>query len=167
MRRIGLTAIVIMAVFTSDSACDECAQSCCDSNACCDDDCSECTLTVECGKKAKECFDVECKTICIPPVRFPWQKKPGCDSCGGGCADSRCLIGCCASGCVAKSKVVRVVKKFEYECPALKYIWKPASKCCVPQPKVVPAPAAAPKLQKSAPAPPPIQARPAVGRVTL
>lgn len=180
MRRIGLTAIVIMAVFTSYAVSDDCAQQCCESNACGDGcgDCEECVLSVECGKKTKECFDVECKTICIPPVRFPWQKKLGCEACANGCAggcaqsacaDSACPNGCCAPDRKAKTKVVRVLKKFEYECPAVKYIWKPLSKCCAPQPAPAPTPKAAPKpaAPKAPPTPPSVQANSTVGRATL
>ena len=83
-----------------------------------------CTLSVEKGKVTRECYDVECKQICIPRVTFPWQKKACCGGCGGkGCGD--CKEGCCAARTCAKAKTVRVLKKYEYECSHCKYQWTP------------------------------------------
>lgn len=39
-----------------------------------------CSLTVSTATDTSECFDVECKDICIPPVTFPWECRP--KSCG-------------------------------------------------------------------------------------
>ena len=68
-----------------------------------------CKLELEKGKEKKTCFKVEQKSICIPPVRFPWQK-------------------CCPPG-TSKTKLVNVLSKHSYECPSCSYKWtlqKPA-----------------------------------------
>lgn len=53
------------------------------------------------------CYNIETKTICIPPTRFPWDPSP-CDGvCGNNCgADGKCAAGgaCtpagrCGAGC--------------------------------------------------------------------
>ena len=53
------------------------------------------------------CYNIETKTICIPPTRFPWESSP-CDGvCGNNCgADGKCAAGgaCtpagrCGAGC--------------------------------------------------------------------
>lgn len=84
-----------------------------------------CSLSIGKDKETKHCFDVECKPICIPRVTFPWQRSACCDQGGkGSCGD------CGKSGCGgghngAKTKSVRVLKKYEYECPKCKYTWTP------------------------------------------
>ena len=37
-----------------------------------------CDLSVTKDEVTKHCYGVECKTICIPCVVFPWQKRQGC-----------------------------------------------------------------------------------------
>jgi hypothetical protein len=89
----------------------------CDS-ASSDSCCPQCQLEVDKSKIKEYCYDVQCKTICIPRITFPWQK--GCEN---GC-DAPCS--CCPippNG--AKIKTVRVLKKFEYECEKCKYKWTP------------------------------------------
>lgn len=68
----------------------------------CDDECVDCSnytckTTAKCVPNKKECFEVECKQICVPAIRFPWQKA--CDP-----------VGC---GFVVNHKVL---KKSEKEC---------------------------------------------------
>lgn len=50
----------------------------------------------------KTCYNIETKTICIPPTRFPWDPSP-CDGvCGSNCgSDCKCGAG---SGCGADCK---------------------------------------------------------------
>lgn len=45
------------------------------------------------------CYEIEHKTICIPPTRFPWDPSP-CDGvCGNNCgADGNCGAKCAAGG---------------------------------------------------------------------
>jgi len=108
-----------------------CGTSCCESQGC-----KTCRLHVETLKVKKHCFHVECKEICIPPVRFPWQK-------------------CCELKC-GKIKTVRVLKKNEYTCEKCGYKWTVECQCgscssgnCVTgvqkaAPSPSPAPASAP-----------------------
>jgi len=76
-----------------------------------------CYPTVTKGKETKHCFNVETKTICIPKVRFPWEKDYG--KCGGkdGCPQPKC----------GHTRDVHVLIKHEYECSVCKYSWNPES----------------------------------------
>ncbi|MDG2015355.1 MAG: hypothetical protein P8J33_17745 [Pirellulaceae bacterium] len=67
-----------------------------------------CTLKVEMGEREFTCYEVDYKTICVPKVTFPWQKRK-CGGCGnlGGC-DGACdslsngaCDGCDGNGCDA------------------------------------------------------------------
>lgn len=55
-----------------------------------------CEPSPEVKKEKKTCYDFECKDICIPGIRWPWQP-------------------CCEPSC-GKVRTVKVLKKFEYEC---------------------------------------------------
>ncbi len=39
---------------------------------------ARCRVTVEKKETANSVFDVECKAVCIPPLRFPWECGPIC-----------------------------------------------------------------------------------------
>jgi hypothetical protein len=91
----------------------------------CPNCCHECVFSAEKAKETKSCYDVECKEICIPRIVFPWQKC-GCGKGGKGCGDGK--SGCCSHHNGAKSKSVRVLVKYEYECSVCAYKWNPASK---------------------------------------
>ena len=80
----------------------------------------DCTLEVSKDQEARNCYDVECKPICIPRVVFPWQKKACCDTKG---CDGK---SCCTLNNGARTKYVRVLKKYEYHCSVCKYKWNPA-----------------------------------------
>ncbi len=43
---------------------------------CCFCQAGQCSLKVEREDVDVKVFDVECETICIPPIRFPWQCGP-------------------------------------------------------------------------------------------
>ena len=95
----------------------------------CDCDCSTCKLDAEVVDVEKKCFEVECKTICIPRIVFPWQKKQSscrsCKSCDGhGCTN------CIHNG--ARIRKIKVLKSKKYKCPECKYSWTPDEKkpCC-------------------------------------
>jgi hypothetical protein len=79
-----------------------------------------CEFSIEPEKVTKDCYEVECKTICIPCVVFPWQKSH-CDHGKGGKHGK----GGCFAHNGAKSKCVRVLKKYEYECERCKCKWTP------------------------------------------
>ncbi len=62
------------------------------------------------GEREFTCFEVDYKTICIPKVTFPWQKRKcvggnqggcdaGCDSLSNGACDGCDGNGCDANGC--------------------------------------------------------------------
>ena len=69
-----------------------------------------CRATLEEVKKENTCFKVECKAICVPKVRLPWQKL-------------------CTPKC-AKVKYVHVMRKAKYECKSCKKKFTPV--CCEP-----------------------------------
>ncbi|MDB4476623.1 hypothetical protein N9250_01595 [bacterium] len=87
----------------------------------------DCSLEAKMVDVEKSCFEVETKTICIPRVVFPWQKKKAsgsCDSC-----DGRGCNSCVNNG--AEMRCIRVLKKKKYTCPECKYSWTPnTSGCC-------------------------------------
>jgi len=87
----------------------------------------DCSLEAKMVDVEKSCFEVETKTICIPRVVFPWQRKKAfgsCDSCDGrGCTT------CVNNG--AKTRCIRVLKKKRHTCPECKYSWTAnTSGCC-------------------------------------
>ena len=79
----------------------------------------------------KQCFIVECKPICIPAIRFPWEK-------------------CCTEIQCGEMKYVNVLKKHEYECGeklVVEWVLEPCSNgdckaTCVPNTGEQPVPAA-------------------------
>lgn len=62
------------------------------------EDCIEyqCHTTVKCEPKKKECWEIECKQICIPAITWPWQS-------------------CCTPRC-GRVINIKVPKTKEYEC---------------------------------------------------
>jgi hypothetical protein len=66
-------------------------------------ECDSCVLKLDEIEVKKSCFKTEQKEICIPKIRFPWQK-------------------CCPPG-TSKSKVVTVLKKHSYKCKECSYKW--------------------------------------------
>lgn len=71
--------------------------------------CKTCVATPETTKVKKHCWEVECKDICIPRFRWPWES-------------------CCEPAC-ARVKTVKVLKKKEYECEKCGYKWTVQSVC--------------------------------------
>jgi hypothetical protein len=92
----------------------------------CPNCCHECVFSANKEKVTKSCYDVVCKDICIPRIVFPWQK--GCCSCAKDGKDGDGKDGCCAIHNGAKTKSVRVLKKYKYECGRCKYKWTPIPK---------------------------------------
>ncbi|QDU94711.1 hypothetical protein [Lignipirellula cremea] len=76
--------------------------------------CWSCKVSQEKVKEKKTCFDCECKAICIPRVRFPWENC------------------CCKPLKCAKVRVVKVLVQHEYECEHCRYKWDPVcvDGCC-------------------------------------
>lgn len=109
MKYFGIVLLVIAGIgmqqnfATSQTPCCNKTKVGCDNSCCESQGCKSCRLHVETLKVKKSCFYVECKEICIPPVRFPWQK-------------------CCELKC-GKVKTVRVLKKHDYTCEKCGYKW--------------------------------------------
>jgi hypothetical protein len=130
MRPIIVTGLVLAALTIAQAgerpnACPEaCPEACHVKCPRCD---NICHVTVGLEKVKRHCYDVECKTICIPRITFPWQIACGtrCDT----CCDSPGM--CCPEPAnSAKLRTVRVLKKFEYECERCKYTWSPTCGEC-------------------------------------
>ncbi|MEQ8790610.1 MAG: hypothetical protein RIC55_30210 [Pirellulaceae bacterium] len=68
-----------------------------------------CVPSREIENETKTEFDVSCKWICVPKVRFPWEP-------------------CCQPKCAWVRKV-KELEKIEYECPHCKYKWTAMCKC--------------------------------------
>lgn len=71
-----------------------------------------CHVTIEPDVKDKYCWNVECKPVCIPSIRFPWQS-------------------CCEAPKCGKVIMVRKLKIHEYECPTCKCKWN-VNEICPP-----------------------------------
>jgi len=99
--------------------------------------CPECNHTCKLEAKEveveKKCYEIECETICVPRVVFPWQtgdccwfpwgkkKSHGnpCDSCdGGGC---KVCTNCVHNGATVRK--IKVLKTKSYKCPECQYSW--------------------------------------------
>jgi hypothetical protein len=66
---------------------------------------SVCHAVPETTKQEKHCWQVECKEICIPAIKWPWSP-------------------CCEPPRCGKVKMVKVLKKVEYECERCGYRWE-------------------------------------------
>lgn len=133
MKYLGIVLLAVSAMtvggnqnFANPGApCSNNVNGACGNSNYCSQGCKSCRLYVETLKVKKHCYNIECKEICIPPVRFPWQK-------------------CCELKC-GKIKTVRVLKKHDYTCDKCGYKWVVECNCgactsgnCVtaPQPPV-------------------------------
>ncbi|MCC9642113.1 hypothetical protein LOC71_07495 [Rhodopirellula sp. JC740] len=65
---LGLVALTASALFSSTASAF--------GPACCFCQAGRCVVEVEKEEVDVKCFDVECETICIPPLRFPWECGP-------------------------------------------------------------------------------------------
>ncbi|WDQ16194.1 hypothetical protein [Rhodopirellula sp. P2] len=65
---LGLFALTASVVFSSTASAF--------GPACCFCQAGRCNVEVEKEEVDVTCFDVECETICIPPLRFPWECGP-------------------------------------------------------------------------------------------
>lgn len=89
-----------------------------------------CVPKVEEVEVEKHCWCVECKKVCVPAVRFPWERggcgltcfrwltgPPCCDACGG--RHNHCPTPSCG-----KVIAVRDLKKQTYECTDRQCAWE-------------------------------------------
>lgn len=123
VRIITATAIVAL---TSSAGWADCTSSCPDCGA------KACRAVPVTNTVKKHCYCVECKDICIPKFRWPWEmcKSKGCGA--HGCSDSNCT-GCADGGCLnghgskcgghhckrsqcGEVRTINVLVKKEYEC---------------------------------------------------
>ena len=110
---IGLLATTIKPIAVAATC--ECASAC-------NDRCPNCKLEIKKEPVKKHFYTVECKTICIPRVTCPWEKP--CERiCDGTCASDCCTCPFPCKG--ARTRKVKVIRKFEYECEKCKYKWTP------------------------------------------
>jgi hypothetical protein len=82
---------------------------CCETCPQCDN--KVCVPTPETTKVKKYCWEIECKDICIPKFKWPWE----------------C---CCDAPECGQVKTVKVLKKVEYECEECGYKWEIKSVGC-------------------------------------
>ena len=154
MKWLGVMTALVLAF--SVNAIAEAGDGCCKPSGCGSSACGSYLLICKGDAKLepvkKTCWDVECKPICIPPVRFPWQKNGCGDGCGDDCGADDCgAESCTDSGCSEKSswcdglcglgecriRYVKKMKKVEYECgQKCVYSWKVENLgrvgCCKP-----------------------------------
>ncbi len=117
MKYYGILLLAITATVTGvqqnfanpGTVCCDQSKAVCGTSSCHSQGCKTCRMHVETLKVKKHCYNVECKDICIPPVRFPWQK-------------------CCTLKC-GKIKTVRVLKKQNYTCEKCGYKWTVECQC--------------------------------------
>lgn len=101
MPRLALTLAALLAASPLPAG-DVCCPSCRSEGAC--------VLKVEPATEEETCYDVECKEVCIPPVRFPWES----------CRAPKC----------GRVRVVARLKQDKREEPTCKYEWLVACPRC-------------------------------------
>ncbi|REJ93380.1 MAG: hypothetical protein DWQ34_10720 [Planctomycetota bacterium] len=114
-RCFAALVLVAFATIASDSRADDCARP----PVCCKP-AGSCATAIECiyccrpvvkrETVEKEGFDVECEYICVPGIKWPWQK-------------------CCEKPSCGKVKKVRKLVKREWECGE-KCVWEWELSCC-------------------------------------
>jgi hypothetical protein len=110
MRTLVILTAVFLSFATAASAFDGgCKPAGCNPNRDCLPGCQPVVKKVDIKKT---CYNIETKTICILPTRFPWESSP-CDGvCGGNCgpncscaANGNCGAKCAAGGtCTSKGR---------------------------------------------------------------
>ena len=112
-------------------------------HSCCEGCMLICSPECKTVKEKKHCWDVECEPVCIPKVRCPLFNLFGfgsgasacCDSCGDQFCNGNCNGNCQQASC-GKIRVVRKLKKVEYQVEKTVVEWKvkrcalECGKCC-------------------------------------
>jgi hypothetical protein len=182
MRLFALWAALVLVTSptVATRAGDGCSDSNCGARACCPRCHETCELTVSKEEAKESCWDVECKTICIPRITFPWQKCGQCGSCCGGkcdldkssgkCQDldcdaelAKCGSDACGAARCARAKTVRSLKKVELTCARCKYKWTPTSEKACGECKAK-ADVESLEAEPEVPPPPPVAARGILGK---
>ena len=78
---------------------------------CCPECHAICVPTPEQQTEKKHCWQVECRAVCIPAIKWPWQP-------------------CCEEPKCGKVRTVKVLKKVEYQCEHCGYKWEVRSAGC-------------------------------------
>jgi hypothetical protein len=91
-------------------------------NRCCPE-CGATTCSPVCVPITEKhhCYEVQCKTICIPKISCPWEK-------------------CCTPKC-GRVKTVKVLKKVDYKCEKCGCKWELNCVECCPHPQCLDIPA--------------------------
>lgn len=118
-----------------------CTSGCCKSNCGCDGEGGVCCVgKAELVSVDKHCWKIECEDICVPSVRFPWERGgsplrflSSLKKEFGGCSSTCCDGNGCASGCQVCcppdcdfSVTVKNPKKHTFECKECEYSLEPA-----------------------------------------
>lgn len=109
--RFGLAVALVM--FAARAGMAQCGGGCATQPTCCPNCDAYCIYEAKPTTVEKECYEVECEPICIPKVRFPWQK-------------------CCEPVC-AEVRWVNKLKTRTYECKDCEHTWRVvhnADGCC-------------------------------------
>jgi hypothetical protein len=122
MLKSGQVVIALCLAFLPASTFGQIQQTGFQKPACAEDCCVEpcslvCCAEVKTVKEKKHCWEVECEPVCIPKVRCPlfsFFTGHKADSCTG-CGTEGCVDDCCDAQC-GKVRMVRKLKKKEYEC---------------------------------------------------
>jgi hypothetical protein len=78
--------------------------------------CAQCGQKICCPEVdekdvTKSCWNTECKEVCVPPIRLPWDR-------------------CCTLACGGIVRTINVLKETEYKCKEKTYSWKPVCASC-------------------------------------
>ena len=84
-----------------------------------------CEVTMEEGTVKKHCYEIEYKQICIPKVRIPWHLFGRNCSNRNNCDDGGCDTPGCSPQRCGEVRIIRVLKKKQYECKVCKCKWTP------------------------------------------
>jgi hypothetical protein len=105
----AILLIILIAFQTHTARAGSCAASC--KPGCAAECVCYCRPVARQETVTKECFEVECETICIPGIKFPWQD-------------------CCEPPSCGKVRRVRRLTRHEYEC-GTRIVWEWELSCHV------------------------------------
>ena len=116
-----VSALVIVAMYVGDAALADCVPS---ATSCCADSCRlRCQPQCRTEPITRQCFETECKPVCIPPVRLPCCSlkrlfnKADRDGCvDNGCCNDGLMHKLCSKLTACRIRHVNTYSKKEYEC---------------------------------------------------
>lgn len=128
LRQLVLLTILVHAGHAALAQCGHCKpENCGDARTdCCQPTCLICQAHVTTEKITRQCFETDCKYVCVPPVKLPFGNGclprlcsgihgddcgPACGGCGGqGCAE--CSGVCTSDGCNSDGLLTRLCSRF-------------------------------------------------------